>query len=220
MDFELGDDLQAFRAAAHDFATRTLGPWVAEAEASERTPRELFKEAGAAGFLGIRYPESVGGQGASVLAETILREEMARECSGLAAALSVSSHLGTYPIHAFGSPEQQERYLVPALRGEKVSAFALTEPDAGSDVRSIKTRAAKDGNDWVITGRKTYITNATIADFMIVVAYTDPDSGTDGMAMFVVDLPDDADQRDSTSEDGSPLVRDRRGCARRSAGSG
>ncbi|MFP5297887.1 MAG: acyl-CoA dehydrogenase family protein [Actinomycetota bacterium] len=190
MDFDLGDDLEAFRSAARDFAHGVLGPYVEEAEAAERTPVELFRAAGKAGFLGIRYPESVGGQGATVLAETILREEMARVCSGLAAAISVSSHLGTYPIHAFGTEEQQQRYLVPALAGEVVSAFALTEPDAGSDVRSIRTRAVRDGDDWVITGRKTYITNATIAHFMIVVAYTDPEAGSEGMAMFVVDLPD------------------------------
>lgn len=191
VDFELGEELEAFRAAARDFAQRTLAPYVDEAETAERTPLELFRDAGRAGFLGIRYPESVGGQGAGVLAETILREEMARVCSGLAAAISVSSHLGTYPIHAFGSDEQQQRYLVPALKGEVVSSFALTEPDAGSDVRSIKTKAVRDGGDWVITGRKTYITNATIADFMIVVAYTDPAAGTEGMALFVVDLPND-----------------------------
>ncbi len=190
MDLNLSDELQAFRQTARDFAHRTIAPLVDEAEAAERTPLELFKAAGAAGFLGIRYPESVGGQGAGVLAETILREEMARVCSGLAAAISVSSHLGTYPIHEFGDDEQQQRYLVPALKGEVVSAFGLTEPGAGSDVRSITTRAVRDGDDWVITGRKTYITNATIADFMIVVAYTDPTAGLDGMAMFVVDLPD------------------------------
>lgn len=192
MDFSLGVELEEFREAARRFAQGVLGPHVDRAEAEEATPRELFAEAGRAGFLGIRYPAAVGGQEASVLAETILREEMARVCSGLAAALSVSSHLGTYPIHAFGGEAQQQRYLVPALRGEKVSAFALTEPDAGSDVRSIKTRAVRDGSDWVINGRKTFITNATIADFMIVVAYTDPGAGTDGMAMFVVDLPDPA----------------------------
>lgn len=189
MDLDLGPDLEAFRAAARDFAHGVLGPYVDEAEAKETTPLQLFRDAGRAGFLGIRYPESVGGQGASVMAETILREEMARVCSGLAAAISVSSHLGTYPIHAFGSDEQQQRYLEPALKGEVISAFALTEPDAGSDVRSIKTKAVKDGSYWVLTGRKTYITNATIADFMIVVAYTDPDAGTEGMAMFVMDLP-------------------------------
>lgn len=166
-----------------------MAPFVARAEAEERTPRDLFLKAGASGFLGIRYPESIGGQGASVLAETILREEWAHVCSGLAAALSVSSHLGTYPIHAFGTEEQQQRYLIPALRGEKVSSFALTEPEAGSDVRGIRTRARRSGAGWVLTGRKTYITNATIADFMIVVAYTDPEGGIDGMGLFVVDLP-------------------------------
>ncbi|HEX2294952.1 MAG TPA: acyl-CoA dehydrogenase, partial [Actinomycetota bacterium] len=85
--------------------------------------------------------------------------------------------------------EQQERYLRGALTGDKVSAFALTEPDAGSDVRAIRTRAVRSGDGWVINGRKTFITNAPIADFMIVVAYTDPDVGIDGMALFVVDLP-------------------------------
>lgn len=189
MDLGLSDDLIAFRDAARAFARREMAPLVDAAEAAERTPRELFRKAGAAGFLGIRYPESVGGQGATVLAETILREEWSHVCSGLAAALSVSSHLGTYPIHAFGTPEQAERYLVPALAGTKVSAFALTEPEAGSDVRGIHTRATRSDAGWVLNGRKTYITNAPIADFMIVVAYTDPDAALEGMALFVVDLP-------------------------------
>jgi acyl-CoA dehydrogenase len=191
MNFDLPEEIEAFRASARDFARREIAPLVDEAEREERTPRELFPKAGAAGFLGIRYPEAIGGSEAGCLAEVVLREEFAAVCSGIAAALSVSSHLGTYPIHAFGSSEQQQRYLVPALRGEKVSAFALTEPDAGSDVRGIKTRARKVGDGWVLKGRKTFITNATIADFMIVVAYTDPDAGTDGMALFVVDLPSD-----------------------------
>lgn len=189
MDFELGEELDAFRAAARSFAEKEMGPLVAEAEAAERTPRELFRKAGAAGFLGIRYPEEIGGQGASVLAETILREEWSHVCSGLASALSVTSHLGTYPIHAFGNREQQGRYLKPALTGDKVSAFGLTEPGAGSDVRSIQTSARRADGGWALNGRKTYITNATIADFMIVVAYTDPDAGIDGMGLFVVDLP-------------------------------
>lgn len=189
MNFDLPEEIRAFRASARDFAEREITPLVEEAERSERTPRKLFLKAGAAGFLGIRYPEEVGGSGASCLAEVVLREEFAAACSGIAAALSVSSHLGTYPIHAFGSPEQQTRYLVPALAGEKVSAFAVTEPDAGSDVRGIKTRAVKVDGGWLLKGRKTFITNAPIADFMIVVAYTDPDAGTEGMALFVLDLP-------------------------------
>ena len=189
MDFELGHDLTSFAASARDFAARAIAPLVAEAEEAERTPPEIFTAAGQAGFLGIRYPEEVGGQAASVLAETLLREEFGAVCSGISAALSVSSHLGTYPIHAFGSPEQQERYLRPALLGEKVSAFALTEPDAGSDVRAIRTRAVREGNSWRLNGTKTFITNAPIADFMIVVAYTEPSAGIEGMGLFVVDLP-------------------------------
>jgi alkylation response protein AidB-like acyl-CoA dehydrogenase len=189
VNFDLPGELVAFRESAREFARREVAPRVEEAERTERTPRDLFLAAGRAGFLGIRYPESVGGSGASCLAETILREEIGYVCSGLGAALSVSSHLGTYPIHAFGTEEQADRYLRGALSGEKVSAFALTEPDAGSDVRAITTRATRSGDGWVLNGRKTFITNAPIADFMIVVAYTDPAAGIEGMALFVVDLP-------------------------------
>ncbi|MFN2594544.1 MAG: acyl-CoA dehydrogenase family protein [Actinomycetota bacterium] len=191
MDFDLGEDLTMFRSAARDFATREIAPLVDEAERTERTPRDIFNTAGAAGFLGVRYPEELGGSGASVLAEAILREELAAVCSGIAAALSVSSHLGTYPIYAFGSQDQKQRYLIPALAGEKVSAFGLTEPNAGSDVRGIQCKAVKGDGGWILSGRKTFITNAPIADFVIVVAYTDPAAGIDGMGLFVLDLPDE-----------------------------
>ena len=187
MDLNLSDELREFQTAAREFAQRELGPRVEEAERTERTPLELFKAAGSAGFLGIRYPEELGGSGASCMAEVILREEMGYVCSGLAAALSVSSHLGTYPIHAFGTEEQKRTYLVPVLKGDKVSAFGLTEPNAGSDVRGIQTKAVKGDDGWVLNGTKTFITNAPIADYVIVVAYTDPAAGIDGMALFVVE---------------------------------
>lgn len=177
-----------FRESVRDFARREVAPLVEEAERTERTPRELFAKAGAAGLLGIRYPEELGGSGASVLAEAILREEMGYVCSGIAAALSVSSHLGTYPIYSFGNDEQRKRYLVPALTGEVVSAFGLTEPNAGSDVRGIQAKATKGDGGWVLNGTKTFITNAPIADFVIIVAYTDPGAGIDGMALFVVEM--------------------------------
>ncbi len=187
MNFELPEELQMFRESARDFARREIAPLVEEAERAERTPRELFRKAGAAGLLGIRYPEELGGSGASVLAEAILREELGYVCSGIAAALSVSSHLGTYPIFAFGNDDQRRRYLVPALSGDAVSAFGLTEPNAGSDVRGIQTKAARHDGGWVLNGTKTFITNAPIADYLIVVAYTDPGAGIDGMALFVVE---------------------------------
>lgn len=189
MDFDLPEEIVMFRDAARDFARREIAPVVEEAERAERTPRDLFLKAGAAGFLGVRYPESLGGSGASCLAEAVLREEFGYVCSGLAAALSVSSHLGTFPIHEFGTPEQKESYIVPALKGAKVSAFGLTEPNAGSDVRGIQTKAVQGDGGWILNGTKTFITNAPIADFMIIVGYTDPSAGIDGMGLFIVDVP-------------------------------
>ncbi len=187
MDLNLSEELREFQAAAREFAQRELAPRVEEAERTERTPLDLFRAAGAAGFLGIRYPEELGGSGASCMAEVILREEMGYVCSGLAAALSVSSHLGTYPIHAFGTEEQKRTYLVPVLQGDKISAFGLTEPNAGSDVRAIQTKAVRGDGGWVPNGTKTFITNAPIADYVIVVAYTDPAAGIEGMALFVIE---------------------------------
>lgn len=187
MNFDLPEELVMFRDSVRDFAAREVAPLVEKAERDERTPRELFNKAGEAGLLGIRYPESLGGSGAGVLAEAILRQEIGYVCSGIAAALSVSSHLGTYPIHEFGTPEQHQKYLVPALKGEAVSAFGLTEPNAGSDVRGIQTKAVRGDGGWVLNGTKTFITNAPFADFVIIVAYTDPDAGIDGMGLFVVE---------------------------------
>src|SRR5918999_2208031 len=191
MDFDLPEEVQMFRDAARDFARREIAPAVDEAERTERTPRDLFRKAGAAGFLGVRYPEALGGSGASCLVEAILREEFGYACSGLAAALSVSSHLGTFPIHKFGTEDQKRSYIVPALRGEKINAFGLTEPNAGSDVRGIQTKAVRGDGGWVLSGTKTFITNAPIADFVIIVAYTDPAAGIDGMGLFIVDVPND-----------------------------
>ena len=176
-----------FRDSVRDFARREIAPLVEEAEREERTPRDLFYRAGEAGLLGIRYPQEYGGSDAGVLAEAILREEFGYVCSGIAAALSVSSHLGTYPIFAFGNDDQRKKYLIPALSGEAVSAFGLTEPNAGSDVRGIQTKATRSNGGYLLNGTKTFITNAPIADFMIIVAYTDPAAGIDGMALFVVD---------------------------------
>ena len=187
MDFQLPEEVSAFRDSVRDFARREIAPLVDEAEEKERTPRQLFDKAGQAGLIGIRYPEAVGGSDASVLAECIQREEFGYVCSGIASAISVSSHLGTFPVFEFGDDEQQQRWLVPALKGEKISAFGLTEPNAGSDVRGIQTKAVRADGGWILSGTKTFITNATIADFVVVVAYTDPDAGINGMAMFVVE---------------------------------
>lgn len=187
MDFDLPDEVVAFQQSVRAFAERDIAPLVDDAEAKQRTPVELFPKAGKHGFLGLRYPEEVGGAGAGMLAEMTLRMELSRVCAGIASALSVSSHLGSYPIFAFGDPEQIDRWLRPILLGEKITSFSLTEPAAGSDVRGIQATAVSSDRGWVLNGRKLFITNGPICDLSIVVAYVDREAGIDGIALFVVE---------------------------------
>lgn len=187
MNFDLSDELVQFRESVRAFADRDVAPLVDEAEEKQRTPTDLFAKAGKHGFLGLRYPPEDGGAGAGMLAEMTLRMELSRVCAGIASALSVSSHLGSYPIFAFGGPGQKERWLRPILSGEKITCFGLTEPAAGSDVRGIETTAVRSDGGWVLRGRKIFITNSPICDLAIVAAYVDKDAGIEGMALFVVE---------------------------------
>lgn len=187
MDFDLPQEVLAFRDSVRAFAEREITPLVEEAEEKQRTPLELFPKAARHGFLGLRYPEEVGGAGAGMLAEMTLRLELSRVCAGIASALSVSSHLGSYPIFAFGTEAQVDRWLRPILSGEKITCFALTEPAAGSDVRGIQAAARKTDSGWALRGRKIFITNGPICDLAIVAAYVDREAGIDGMALFVVE---------------------------------
>jgi alkylation response protein AidB-like acyl-CoA dehydrogenase len=144
---------------------------------------------GELGLLGLSYPEAYGGQGGDYFANIVLAEEIVHGRSGgLAMGVAVHTDMATPPIHVFGTEEQKQRYLVPAIRGEKIACLGITEPDAGSDVSGIKTRAVRDGDDWVINGSKTYITNGHRADFIVLVTKTDPDAGHDGFTLFVVDM--------------------------------
>ena len=113
---------------------------------------------------------------------------MKAHCGGLAMGIAVHTDMATPPVFLFGTEEQKQRYLVPAIKGEKVSCLGITEPDAGSDVAGIKTRAVRDGDEWVINGSKTYITNGHRADFIVLVTKTDPDAGYDGFTLFLVDM--------------------------------
>lgn len=187
MNFDLSPELLAFRDSVRAFAQREVQPLVEEAEAGQRTPVELFPKAGKHGFLGLRYPEDEGGAGAGMIAEMIFRMELSKVNAGIASALSVSSHLGSYPLFAFGSEDQKQRWLRPILAGEKVTCFGLTEPAAGSDVRGIETTARKTDAGWLLNGRKIFITNSPFCDLAIIVAFVDKEAGIDGMAMFVVE---------------------------------
>ena len=144
---------------------------------------------GELGLLGLSYPEEYGGQGGDYYCNLVLAEEIVHSnCGGLCMGVAVHTDMATPPILAFGTEEQKQDYLVPSIRGEKISCLGITEPDAGSDVSGIKTRAVRDGDEWVINGSKTYITNGHRADFIVLVTKTDADAGYDGFTLFIVDM--------------------------------
>jgi alkylation response protein AidB-like acyl-CoA dehydrogenase len=182
--FIFTDEHEALRESIHRFVVSELAPHAEEWE--ETTfPDWVFPRMGELGFLGLSYPEKYGGQGGDYFANIVLAEEMVHSNSGgLAMGVAVHTDMATPPIHLFGTEEQKQAYLVPAIRGEKISCLGITEPDAGSDVAGIKTRAVRDGDEWVINGSKTYITNGHRADFIVLVTKT----GDDEHTLFLVDM--------------------------------
>src|SRR5437588_2313645 len=180
----------------HDRLRESIGRFVEKelAPHSERWEEETFEDwvfprMGELGFLGLSMPERYGGQGGDYYCNLVLAEEMTKSNSGgLAMGIAVHTDMATPPILAFGTEDQKQRYLSPAIRGEKISCLGITEPDAGSDVSGIKTRAVRDGDEYVINGSKTFITNGHRADYIVLVAKTDPDAGYDGFTLFLVDM--------------------------------
>jgi len=185
--FIFSEEHERLRESVREFVERELAPHAEEWE--EKTfPDSVFRRMGEVGLLGLAYPERYGGQGGDFYASVVLAEEMTRSRSGgLAMAVAVHTDMATPPILALGTEEQKQRYLVPAIRGEKISCLGITEPDAGSDVAGVRTRAVADGDGYLINGSKTYITNGTRADFILLLAKTDPDAGHDGFTLFLVD---------------------------------
>jgi alkylation response protein AidB-like acyl-CoA dehydrogenase len=186
--FIFTDEHERLRESIGEFVERELQP---HAEKWEEITYEnwVFPRMGELGFLGLSYPEEYGGQGGDYYCNIILAEEMTKSNSGgLAMGIAVHTDMATPPIHLFGTEEQKQRYLVPSIRGEKISCLGITEPGAGSDVASIRTRAVRDGDEYVINGSKTYITNGHRADYIVLVAKTDPDAGYDGFTLLIVDM--------------------------------
>lgn len=176
------------RHAVRDFVKKEINPHIDEWEENGTIPlHELFKKMGDLGFLGIRYDTRYGGQGLDYWYETVFLEELGHiECGGVAMAIAVQTNMATPAIAEFGSEYLKETYLKPAIAGEMVGAIAVTEPDAGSDVASMKTTAQRDGDDFIINGSKTYITNGTQADFLTLLARTSNDPGFHSFGLFVV----------------------------------
>ncbi len=189
MDFTLSPQHEIFRRTVAEFVDKEVTPRVAEMEARREWSQDLFKRMGALGYFGLRYPEKYGGAGADTLMFAIFLEEMARGYMSLAAAAMMQCLMGTNFIYRFGTEEQRERLLVPAIRGEKIGTIAMTEPGAGSDLGAITTRAVREGDSYILDGTKSWITSATRADFITVAAKTNPDpkAGFKGIDMFLVE---------------------------------
>jgi citronellyl-CoA dehydrogenase len=178
---------ETFRETVRRFVETELAPRAREFDEKGRFDRTLYRRMGELDLLGLRYDPRWGGAGLDYSYTAILFEEIGRcDNAGVAMGISVHTDMATPSLHDFGSDELRERYLAPAIRGEMVSAIAVTEPDAGSDVAGIKTRAVRDGDEWVINGSKIYITNAATADWLCLLAVTDPEAGHGGFSQIVV----------------------------------
>lgn len=187
LGFTLDEEQETFRRAVRSFAEKELAPRVEELERTETFPVDLFRRLGDLGYLGVGFPEECGGAGGDMVMRCLLIEEIARINCGFAAALLAHVGLATIPIWKFGTDEQKQRYLAPALRGEKIGAFALSEPNAGSDAASLRTVAERRGDGYVITGAKMFITNGGLADYVLVAAYTDRSRRGAGISLLIVD---------------------------------
>ena len=179
---------EQFRKVVRDLVDNEINPFVDDWEAAGTFPaHELFPRLAAIGAFGLEYDPEYGGQGADHSFTVVLAEELGRaDCAGVPMAIAVQVAMATPALARFGSHELKKAYLEPALRGEMVCSIAVSEPDAGSDVAGIRTKAVRDGDDWVINGRKMWITNGTQADWLCLLARTSDEGGYAGMSMIVV----------------------------------
>jgi glutaryl-CoA dehydrogenase (non-decarboxylating) len=187
MDFELTEELAAVRELAREFAEKEIAPKAAEDDREHRFRRDLVEKMGELGFFGCTLPEDCGGNNLGFLALAIITEEISRVHSAIRVYINMQAGPAT-TIADFGSAEQRKKWVAPLIRGEKIGCFAITEPDAGSDVAAMRSTAAKNGKGYVLNGTKTWISNATVADAGIVFAYTDRALKHKGMSAFYVDL--------------------------------
>jgi citronellyl-CoA dehydrogenase len=186
--FIFTDEHEQLRESIRRFVIKELQPHSEEWE-EQTFPDWVFRRMGELGFLGLDKPEQYGGQGGDYYTSLVLAEEIVHaQCGGLAMGLAVHTDMAMPPILKFGTEEQKQEWVVPAIKGEKILCLGITEPDAGSDVAGIKTRAVADADEYVINGSKTFITNGHRADVIVLVTKTDPEAGYDGFTLFLVPM--------------------------------
>lgn len=189
--FRLDEEHLELQASFKEFAENEIKPLAKEIDETERFPLESVKKMAEMGMMGLPIPEEYGGSGIDQLGYVLEIEELAKVCATTAIIVSAHTSLCCWPILKFGTEEQKQKYLVPLARGEKLGAFALTEPGAGTDASMQKSTAVLDGDSYVLNGSKIFITNAGAADVFIVFAMTDKEQGTRGISAFIVerDMP-------------------------------
>jgi alkylation response protein AidB-like acyl-CoA dehydrogenase len=188
MDFELTPEQQAIQALTRELADTEIVPNAASWDRAHRFPDELFPKLAELGLMGVCLPEEYGGAGADFLSYVLVLEELSRADAGVGVTVAVHTSAATLPILAFGTDEQKARFVPPLARGEAIGAFALTEPGSGSDAGSLRTRAEPDGDGWVVTGSKQWITNGSRAGTFVLFARTDTGTeGARGVSCFLLD---------------------------------
>jgi len=185
--FPLTDEHKMILDAARDFAQSEIEPISAEFDESGKFPSETIKKMGEMGFMGIEVPENYGGAGMDTLAYVLALEEISKVDASHGTIMSVNNSLFCHGILKFGTEDQKKKFVFPVASGEKVGAYSLTEPMSGSDAATMRSRAVRDGDDYIINGRKSWVTGGPVADYVIVYVITSPDKGAKGISAFITD---------------------------------
>jgi alkylation response protein AidB-like acyl-CoA dehydrogenase len=183
----LSEEHEMLRQAAREFAQNEIIPIAAEHDESGEFPLETIRKMGKLGFMGIEVPEEYGGAGMDTLAYVLALEEICKADAAHGTVMSVNNSLFCYGILKFGSEEQKQKYIRPIASGEKIGAYSLTEPMSGSDAATMRSRAAREADGYVINGRKSWVTSAPVADFVLLFTMTEPEKGDKGISAFLVD---------------------------------
>lgn len=186
MNFKFSEEQELIRSNVREFALKYIEPVATEIDQNSRQPVEVFEKLGELGMMGISYPIEYGGGGAEFLTSMIVTEELARACASTGFLHGYSFGLIGHPILTFGNEEQKKKWMPGLAAGKLIGAFSLTEPGAGTDVAAATSSAVNNGNEYILNGTKTFITNAIIADVFVVFAYTDRSAGAKGMSCFLV----------------------------------
>ncbi|HEX6922529.1 MAG TPA: acyl-CoA dehydrogenase [Bacillales bacterium] len=191
MNFDLTEEQKMIRKTMREFSEEEVAPGAEQRDKDKKFPKEIFDKLGKLGIMGLPFPEEYGGGGGDSISFAIVVEELSRVCGSTGITYSAHVSLGGQPLHLFGTKEQKEKYLVPLCTGESLGAFGLTEPNAGSDAGGTQTEAVEDGDDWIISGNKCFITNASYAQYVPLTAITGRNNGEKEITAVIV--PTDAE---------------------------